>query len=286
MKSKLMVLAMVAAGFVGGMLSQWLFSGQRAAYAQPMYPTTQPVAKVFRAERFEVVDRNGTIRAVMGMRLGWPGLALFDKDGMLRAVLAVDNDVAGLRLTNEKGRDRACLIARENAAGLALHDKDGKERAALAVNADGSPGLTLLDKDGKVSAVTGMTSDGALGLGLDDKDGNEKPSWKLINLFHFECLECGHKYELTEEETIKAGHFQGPPETAKSMPHMWLPINCPKCGGEQTAYRCQHCPACRGWYLPAQLRGETVKGMGECPLCGTDLMEWYKEQWRKRRLGR
>ena len=118
-------------------------------------------------------------------------------------------------------------------------------------------------------------------IGNGDDDGS------MTSQFHFQCVieECGHKWELTEEEAVKAGHFQGPPEMAKSMPHMWLPIDCPKCGGEKTGYRCTPCPACKGWYLPEHLRGEAVSGMGECPLCGVNIQQWHKDQWRKRKGG-
>ncbi len=112
----------VFAGLLGGVVSSWLFVGT------PVFAQKTEVAGVIRAERFEVVDKNGKFRAVFYLWEGEPSLALFDKNGKNPALLALEN---GKPL-------------------LALADKNEKRRAGLFLSADGEPYLGLFDQNGKV----------------------------------------------------------------------------------------------------------------------------------------
>jgi hypothetical protein len=83
-------------------------------------------ARTVRAERFELVDSQGKVRAALDVYAGSPCLVL--------------NDAAG------KGRAMLNLLA--NGATLALHDAQGKLRAGLHVTDKGA-GLDLFDAAGK-----------------------------------------------------------------------------------------------------------------------------------------
>lgn len=87
--------------------------------------------QIVRAERFELVDSRGTVRAKLMVR---------------------DDDFAGLSLFNAKGEHRASLQAGADGATLLLEALDGKHRAMLTT----APGprrtyLHLVDGHGFVS---------------------------------------------------------------------------------------------------------------------------------------
>lgn len=98
-QSLLTIVLAVVAGFIGGGVSSWILTG-RAVFAQP----TPEQAKVIRAERFEVVDKDGKVRAGLGLADGGPGLRLYDKDEKPRAVLGLFQGEPYLRLYGEDGK--------------------------------------------------------------------------------------------------------------------------------------------------------------------------------------
>jgi len=104
----------VVAGLLGGMVSNFLFVGT-PVFAQK----TPQVAEVIRAGRFEVVDKDGKVRALLSLVDGEPGLLLRDKDG--------------------KGGVGLALGGAGRGSGLSFRDKDGKRSVMLAPGADGEP---------------------------------------------------------------------------------------------------------------------------------------------------
>ena len=65
----------------------------------------ETVAKVVRAERFEVVDAKGRVRALLDVTDGNPYLGLYDENGKARAGLALLPDGrAGLAIIGEDGK--------------------------------------------------------------------------------------------------------------------------------------------------------------------------------------
>src|SRR3989442_7501235 len=74
----LTVVLAVVAGFVGGVGSSWFLMGA-PVFAQK----TPESAKVIQAEKFEVVDKDGKVRA----RLNSSGVGIADQDGKLRVTL-------------------------------------------------------------------------------------------------------------------------------------------------------------------------------------------------------
>jgi len=92
---------------------------------------TNPVAKVVRAQRFEVVNPKGLTCAHLGLERDGTYLWLCDKDGT-------------------RGRAILSVLANGNSI-LTLTDKGGTERVHLFAPADRRPELRLLDKDGQTA---------------------------------------------------------------------------------------------------------------------------------------
>ena len=114
-------LSMIA-GMAGGVLASQLFMGT------PLFPWKTPLqVEVIRAERFEVVDKDGKRRAALALVKGEPSLALFNQNGNPRAGLAL---VKGEPI-------------------LVLADENVKGRAILSLIPDGEPSLIFSDKDGE-----------------------------------------------------------------------------------------------------------------------------------------
>ena len=124
----LLVMAVVA-GLASSMVSSW-FLRRALLFAQKM----PQEAKVTRAEKFEVVDTDGKVRATLGLRKEELALGLLQKDGRIRAVLGLEGD---------------------GEPSLKLYDKGETARAALGLW-HGEPALSLLYKGGKLRAVVGL----------------------------------------------------------------------------------------------------------------------------------
>lgn len=116
------------------------------------------VQQVVRAERFELVDANGTVRAALGSdSAGRPGLWQYDQNGTTRALLCLgDSGQPGLRLYDQNGTTRASLrLGDSGQPGLGLLDQNESIRVALVLNEFGQPMLELWDLNGKVRAWLG-----------------------------------------------------------------------------------------------------------------------------------
>src|SRR5712692_3127384 len=147
-----LVVAMVA-GLVGGVVSSWFLGGT------PVFALKAPQpAKILQAERFQVVDRNGNIRAELGMMLdGTVSLLLADRTGKSSIHLFVlPNGDSSLALHDQAEKVRAILALADGEPGLSLFDKDDKIRTTLSLN-NGDPALELFDKNRIPRAVLGST---------------------------------------------------------------------------------------------------------------------------------
>jgi len=111
-----------------------------AAIAYAAGQATAPVQEVVRAQKFELVDEAGKMRAALAMLPSGAGLGLYDNDGKLRADLLLLSDGGPrLRLLDKEEKPRAGLmLLADGSPALVLYDKDGKARAGLLVSADGS----------------------------------------------------------------------------------------------------------------------------------------------------
>ena len=130
----LMVGVALVAGLVGGMVSSWVLTG-RPVSAQP----TPKQAKVIRAESFEVVDKDGKVRAMFGMgEVGEPVLGLLDKDSEPHAELGLVQGEPTLRFADKDGKSRATFgyielknqrtgsVEKRSASSLVLFGEDGE----------------------------------------------------------------------------------------------------------------------------------------------------------------
>src|SRR2546426_7622173 len=119
----LTVVLAVVAGFVGGVGSSWFLMGA-PVFAQK----TPESAKVIQAEKFEVVDKDGKVRAWFGIE---------------------DDREPRLMLYAEDSKNRSTLAP----FGLVISDQNDAIRAALVCKGDGEPSLSLSDKNPKSRAM-------------------------------------------------------------------------------------------------------------------------------------
>ncbi|MCS6926253.1 MAG: hypothetical protein NZ578_10190 [Candidatus Binatia bacterium] len=144
-----LLLGTILAGFIGGIGASWVLHSA-PTWAQK----TCELPAVIRAERFEVVDRDGKLRATLGTgSTGAPGPVLSD----------------GLVLIDNNGQPRANLgLAADGAPGLMMYDPGLRYRIALDVAPDGAPALALASKEGRTRAELVLPSEGGPGLILYD----------------------------------------------------------------------------------------------------------------------
>ncbi len=158
----MMLLLVVAAGFVGGAVSSRLLTGAPARAEH-----TPDLPKVITAAEFRVVDKKGEIRATLGVHNHSALLKLRDPKGDTVAVLEASN----LRFMRVD-RLRANLgLSGEDSSYLSLRDKDMSSALTLQVLAQGQPALRLTDKNGEIRAALGLDRDGSAVLVTADKDG-------------------------------------------------------------------------------------------------------------------
>ncbi len=142
----------LAAGFAGGVVASRLLS----------------FGRTFTAQEFRVVDKEGKMRARLGMvekqpAPGFgadsgqePALSLYDKNGKARARLfLVYGERPSLDLYNRDGKNPRIslkLLGPQEGPELFLFDKQRQIRASLSLDSYDEPGLNLSDKDGKLRA--------------------------------------------------------------------------------------------------------------------------------------
>ena len=131
----LLTLLTLVAGFVGGALSSQIFMA-RTASAQ----LTQSHEKVISAEQFQLVDKEGKMRFVIGMSpQEQPVLGFTDENGKARIFLG---------LTSLEG---------ETWPILKLRDADEQMRISIS-GGNGNPRISVLDKNGNSRAVIGCAA--------------------------------------------------------------------------------------------------------------------------------
>ena len=132
-KRQYVVLLIVAAvsGLGGGVVASWfllgspVFAQKSLLEAEDLFAARKPTRSetVLRVERFEVVDRAGKTRAVLGTKYsdstdlrGGPSLELYDQDGKPRAALGY----------NERELARTGATENRGETSLVLFDKEGR----------------------------------------------------------------------------------------------------------------------------------------------------------------
>jgi hypothetical protein len=162
------------------------------AYAAGKAKPAVPVQEVVRAQKFELVDEKGKVRAELSIHpdgLG-PILVMYDQAGDIRADLSVVNDGPARLVFHEKGGKRqawledsgltllegldvraALSATKDPGPARALYDQAGKQRAALELR-DNSPMLRMFDqaKQCRVVLAAEMPATGP-GLAFADRAG-------------------------------------------------------------------------------------------------------------------
>lgn len=118
-----------------------------------------PGQSVVSASTFEVRDRQGRVRAELGMR----------HDG-----------TPWLRLNNEAGKARALLFMRpEGGPAFRLTDDEGRHRSEWSLAPDGTPHLDLAGDDGHTRAVLEVAPGNRAGFTI--RTPTLQPGWSAPN---------------------------------------------------------------------------------------------------------
>ena len=160
------ILALVG-GVFGGALSGHIFPREAEAAAG--------AARVLKAEKFVLVDRDGKERGVIQVDAeNGAGIGFYDHDGNKRVILgAAPNGRNGLAIYGRNGREMAGFtVTEDNQSSVTLYDPaNGRARVGLGVAASGEPALVLFDKNGRDRAEMHVTVTGKPGLALADETG-------------------------------------------------------------------------------------------------------------------
>ena len=135
-----------------------------------------------RAERFELVDAEGRVRAEIALRDGEPGIYLDDADGRERLAVFHDADGTGLKISDEAGTTRIGVVQFvHGGGGVALHGPGSQGAAVLYLKEQGS--LRFFDGNGTVTNQVLATGAGPAGqASATDEGGAMKPRISMITL--------------------------------------------------------------------------------------------------------
>jgi len=114
-----------------------------AGYFSPLAPG----ARVIKAERFELLDKNGNIRAELGTQPDGSAILAFVNNGKASVLLRGVETGPRLHLT---ATDGAYAGLSASSAGVVMAMSQGKSEVSLVIDILRNPSLGLIDKDGKV----------------------------------------------------------------------------------------------------------------------------------------
>ena len=182
-KSVVVIFSLVA-GFLGGVLSNWMWNSPSVLAQGAISGDKQVVA-----EEFRLVDSTGRTVSVWGpshhgaqisfgkgqkksyavmgiLPNGDPGMSLFDSNGSQRADFRVGpGGFPTLRL-NDTERDKILLFG---AHGIGFFD--GRLRGRLVLTRDGTLNLDLTNQDSQLSSTFMLLATGKPTLALSDQAG-------------------------------------------------------------------------------------------------------------------
>ena len=127
---------------------------------------------VIAAEEFQLVDKEGRMRAVLALEDDQPGLYLFDKEESLRASFCLDEGGEPYLDMLDKGEiTRLVLWVNEGESNLTLCDKEGMFRVQIYSSGDEEGhGAALLDRAGRPCAFLDVGEDDEGSLDFFDKE--------------------------------------------------------------------------------------------------------------------
>jgi len=137
--------------------------------------------KTVRAERFELTDSSGRVRAVLEMRDGQPMLSMCDARGNERVSIGVASDGASsVIIRDSEGFGRGGLVfVPGTGASLSLNDGRGGSRALLYLAADGTASLRLKGARGAEQACMSAGGKWANGVFLWDEAGTPRARFSI-----------------------------------------------------------------------------------------------------------
>ena len=116
-KRSLTVVMALLAGIVGGIISNQIFG---CAFAEKKASHQN----VIRAQRFEVIDENGKLKAVMQSKEGAGSLGFYDEMDVSRVVLGVVENGASLSIRGPKLKSGVVLNASEAFCSMIIKKND------------------------------------------------------------------------------------------------------------------------------------------------------------------
>lgn len=158
---------LVAAGLIGGLCAN-LFQSRAQAQQEPALP------QVLRAQRFELVDETGTVRASLGCAGGVTELRMIGHDDNTNTTIRIRKDgSAALSFHDAKQQSRIVLgIGAGGVGGLAFADGDGKSRMALGTDKAGAPAVSLNYASGKLAGLFTVQAERDAALILNGPKGD------------------------------------------------------------------------------------------------------------------
>lgn len=106
--------------------------------------------RVLQAERVELIDAGGTVRAELILRDGQPGLYLKDVHGVDRVSVFHDSSASGMMVADSSGTTRVGAVQfAHGGGGFALHGPASRGAAVLYLKGAGS--LRFFDSAGTVT---------------------------------------------------------------------------------------------------------------------------------------
>lgn len=138
--------------------------------------------RVIAAEQYQLVDKEGRIRAVLTMEDDQPGLFLFDEEEGLRASFCLDEGGEPYLDMLDKGEiTRVLLWVQEGESSLNLCDKEGMFRVQSYASGDEEGhGVALIDKAGRLCAMLDIGEDDEGSLEFFDERERRRSSVTLV----------------------------------------------------------------------------------------------------------
>jgi hypothetical protein len=166
-KMKTQLLPAIVAGLIGA------FATASVDHVLARNTSSQPAMQVAQAQRFELVDANGTVRGVFGLAENGPALSLLDPDGEVRLRLDQTSEGYGIEILDPLGRVRFGVgTTGRGFVGLNVRDASGAIRGRMFANDDGKQtGFQVQDPGAGVRAQMVLNQDGNAVLQVNDRSG-------------------------------------------------------------------------------------------------------------------
>jgi hypothetical protein len=178
MVARTIILAAVVAACVSSVVT-FVLAALLLTPASRAAPDPQATPQVMRAERFELVDVDGSVLAHLGRTVdGDVGLGFDDRAGERRAAIGVSAagvpavavvDPQGAVAVMSGGTSRGGTPI--GGAGILVFDANGQGGIGTIVLSDGRPLWQLVDPNGRARAVISLGGDGAPYITVSDANG-------------------------------------------------------------------------------------------------------------------